>query len=82
MVGLRVGEVRLSCTQHDVVVPVSHHAIFYGEPKLHSMCKYCGKYWSLLLSDLILTNAVLLGKANDCRVILSDCMLMCQDPTL
>lgn len=61
---------RLSCTQHDVVVPVSHHAIFYGEPKLHSMCKYCGKYWSSVLSDLVLINAALIRRQmiGDCAV--------------
>lgn len=64
MVGLWAGEVRLSCTQHDLLVPVSHHAIFYGEPKLHSMCKYCGKYWSLVISHLILTDTFFIEKSN------------------
>ena len=63
---------RLSCTQHDLLVPVSHHAIFYGELKLHSMCKYCGKYWSLVISHLILTDTFLLRKVTDV-----DCPFVC-----
>lgn len=51
-------EVRLSCAQHDLLVPVSHHAILYGEPKTRSMHKYCGKHWSLVISHLILTDTV------------------------
>lgn len=62
--GLGVGDVRLSCTRRELVVPVSHHGIFYGEPKLHSVPKYCGKLWSLVLSHSTLTDT---RTANDGR---------------
>lgn len=50
------GEVRLSCTQREQPVPVSHRAVLYGEPKTNSMRQYCGKHWSLVISHLILSN--------------------------
>lgn len=51
-------EARLSRAQRDLLVPTSHCAVVYGEPRLHSVREYSGKYWSLVISHLILSDTV------------------------